>query len=92
MANYVAIIGMLNVIVDTVQAVERRSEEAKAAGETIWTGQFKQELAVSIIRGAFLVKNPGGEGTFEAIVDGVKSTISTVVAAFNLLKIFTKKK
>lgn len=89
--NYVAVIGILNIIVDTVQLVEKQSEEAKAKGEKVWTGEFKQELAISIIRGAFLMKNPGGEGKFDGMLEAVKSTINTVVAAFNLLKVFRKK-
>lgn len=92
MANFVKIISILGVITDTVKTIEARSIEAQAAGESPWTGEFKRELAVAIIREAFLLKNPGGDAVFEAISASVRTTISTIVATFNLLKIFVSKK
>ena len=89
-ANLALVASILNIIVTTVKEVEARSEEAKAAGEKVFTGEFKRELAVSIIREAFLLKNPGSEVKFDAALDAIKSTIATIVSAFNLLKIFKK--
>lgn len=88
MSNLAIVAGLLSVITTTVKQVEARSDAAKAAGEKVWTGEFKLALALSIIESAYNATKPTVQ--FTIIKDTVVSVVGTVVHVFNALGQFRK--
>ena len=84
------VIGLLSVISETIKTVEAQSEAAKAREEELWTGEFKLALAKEAIKDVYNLTNP--VVPFETIVASIESAINSLVALYNLLGIFKKKK
>lgn len=88
MSNAVIVAGILSTIVTVIKEVEARAQEANATGEKIFTGEFKRELAIAMIREVYNKTNP--VVPFEQIVEIVKATINTVVSVMNAFKLLKK--
>lgn len=88
MSNLVIVAGLLSSTVTVVKTIEAQSVEAKSKGETVWTGEFKRELAIVLLREVYNMTN--SKVPFETLVDTIKQAINAVVAGMNLLGIFKK--
>lgn len=89
MTQIAAVVGLISVISTTINQIEKRGDEAKAAGEATWTGEFKLALAISIIEQVYNATVP--VVPFEQIKPTIISTINTLVAVYRAIGHFTKK-
>lgn len=90
MNKMLVVINLLGAISTAVTEIEARSIEAKQAGEEVFTGEFKRELAIALIRSVYERTNP--TIPFEQLASIVRSTINTVVAFKNAIGEFKKSK
>ena len=91
MANITIVLGLLSVITSTVRQIDKREDDAVAAGEEVWTGEFKLALALGIIEAVYTAANPTGV-PFDKFKGTLISTINTIVAVFHSVGEFTRKK
>jgi hypothetical protein len=90
MTNALIIAQILSSIVAIIKTIEARAEEAKANGEDVYTGEFKLELALQAIEAVYNTKQHSKP--FEVVRASIVSTVSTLVAVYNALGLFKKKK
>lgn len=86
--TYAVVATLLSTIISVIKEVEKRSIEAKAAGEPVFTGSFKLALALGIIEDVYNATVPSVP--FDTVKSVVTGTIATLVSVYNALGIFKK--